>query len=203
VACSFCKPVCQYFWENSSLQEEFEYGELWHRVSSRQKLEGSCPWIFLGSCVLMALSNSLLGQEFEQKWWSHSWETSFLPMVFEYGALWHRTSFRHCGPGSAPCADRNQKDPVPRCFSVPVSRGLPAGPSEQTWWSYLYSQVCSHFWGNSSILGLFGYGALWHRISSRCRWKLEALVPFLCVSKLNVYSDKTLYYCCHMFVCAS
>ncbi|EDL35653.1 mCG148215 [Mus musculus] len=49
----------------------------------RWKQEGSCPWSFLGSCVLMALGGSLLGQEFEQKWWSHlcsqvcqhSWET--------------------------------------------------------------------------------------------------------------------------------
>jgi hypothetical protein len=49
----------------------------------RQKLEGSCPQLFLGSCVLMALGRSLLSQEFEQKWWSHlcfqvcqhSWET--------------------------------------------------------------------------------------------------------------------------------
>ena len=68
----------------------------------RQKLEGSCPWMFLGSCVLMTLGWSLLGQEFEQKWWSylcsqvceHSWETSFLLEVFGYGELWHRISSR-------------------------------------------------------------------------------------------------------------
>jgi hypothetical protein len=52
----------------------------------RQKLEGSCPCLFLGSYVLMALSGSFLGQEIEQKWWfclcsqvcQHSWETSSL-----------------------------------------------------------------------------------------------------------------------------
>jgi hypothetical protein len=46
----------------------------------------------------MALGGSLLGQEFEQKWWSylcsqaclHSWETCFVLAVFEYGTLWHR-----------------------------------------------------------------------------------------------------------------
>ena len=55
-------------------------------LGCRQKPEGSCPQLFLGSCVLMALGGSLLGQEFEQKWWSylcsqvcqHSWETSSL-----------------------------------------------------------------------------------------------------------------------------
>ena len=47
----------------------------------------------------MALDESLLGQEFEQKWWSylcsqvcqHSWEISSLLAVFVYGSLWHRT----------------------------------------------------------------------------------------------------------------
>ena len=38
-----------------------------------QKPEGSCPCLFLGSCVLMALSGSFLCQEFEQKWWSYLW----------------------------------------------------------------------------------------------------------------------------------
>ena len=64
------------------------------------KLEGSCPWLFLGSFVLMSLGGSLLSQEFEQKWWSylcsqvcrHSWETSSFPVVFGYGKLWDRVS---------------------------------------------------------------------------------------------------------------
>ena len=75
----------------------------------RQKSEGSRPRLFLDSCVLMAHGVSLLGQEFEQKWWSylcsqvcqHSWETSSLPVVFGYGALWHRISSGSCGIGSA------------------------------------------------------------------------------------------------------
>ena len=70
------------------------------------KLVGSCPRLFLGSCVLMALSGSLLGQEFEQKWWSylcsqvclHSWETS--------SPQWY-LDMEYCGTGSAPVTDRN------------------------------------------------------------------------------------------------
>ena len=103
VTCLSYKPVCQHSWETSSLLEEFGSGKLWHRVNSgcRRKPEGSFPWLFLSSCILMALGSSLLVQEFEQKWWSylcslicqHSWETSSLPAVFGYGALWHRISF--------------------------------------------------------------------------------------------------------------
>ena len=39
VTCPFCKPVCQYSWETSSLWEEFGCGELWHRISSRVLME--------------------------------------------------------------------------------------------------------------------------------------------------------------------
>jgi hypothetical protein len=39
VAYPSCKPVCQYSLEISCLWEEFEYGELWHRVSSRLQTE--------------------------------------------------------------------------------------------------------------------------------------------------------------------
>jgi hypothetical protein len=59
----------------------------------RWKPEGFCPRLFLGSCVLMALGGSLLGQEFDQKCWSylcsqvfqHSLETSSL---WEEFGLW-------------------------------------------------------------------------------------------------------------------
>jgi hypothetical protein len=34
VACPSWNPFCQYSWVISSLWKEFEYGELWHRVSS-------------------------------------------------------------------------------------------------------------------------------------------------------------------------
>jgi hypothetical protein len=39
VASLSCKPVCLYFWETSSLQEEFRYGELWYRVISGVQIE--------------------------------------------------------------------------------------------------------------------------------------------------------------------
>jgi hypothetical protein len=60
VACPSRKPVCQYSWETTS-QEAFGYGELWHRVNSRcrQKTEGSCPRLLLSSCVLRDPGGSL------------------------------------------------------------------------------------------------------------------------------------------------
>jgi hypothetical protein len=69
----------------------------------RQKPEGSCPQLFLGSCVLMSLDGCFLVLEFEQKWWSylslqvcqHSWESSSLLAVFGNGDLWHRISPGH------------------------------------------------------------------------------------------------------------
>jgi hypothetical protein len=58
-------------------------------VGCRQKPEGSCPQLILGSCVLMTLGGSLLGLEFEEKWWCylclqvwHSLETCSLLVVF-------------------------------------------------------------------------------------------------------------------------
>lgn len=113
--------------------------DTWSSLEYKWKPEGSCPWLFLGFCVLMALDRFLLGQEFEQKWWSylysqicpHSWETSSIPAVFGYGALWHRISSGRCGTGLAPDADSNWKDLVPGCSSVTLSWDLQAGRSEQ------------------------------------------------------------------------
>ena len=70
----------------------------------RQKPEGSCPWLFLGSCVLMALDESLLGQEFEQKWWSHLcsqvcphfWETSSFLVGPGHGKLCSQVCQHSC-----------------------------------------------------------------------------------------------------------
>lgn len=97
-----CNSLFQYFWETSSVEEEFGFGELWYRVRSgcRLKPEGSCHWFLLGSYILSAPCWSLLVQVFEQKWWSypcsqvcqHFWETSSLLVGFGYGELWHRIS---------------------------------------------------------------------------------------------------------------
>ena len=63
------------------------------------------PQLILGSCVLMALSRSLLGQEFEENWWSylclqvfrHSWEIISFLAVFVYVVLWPTISSGHRG----------------------------------------------------------------------------------------------------------
>ena len=168
---SLQKHLCQYSWKTSSLQEEFRYGELWYRVSSGVQTE-TRRILFLGSCVLMALGRSLLGQEFEEKWWSypcskvcrHSWETRFPLAVFVYVVLWHRISSGHRWRPEDSCS----RQPLCSC----VLR-VPGGFSEQQWWSDLHSQACLHSWGAQSLLALFGYGALWQRICYRQRQNLE------------------------------
>jgi hypothetical protein len=64
-------------------------------LGQKWKQEEFCPQLFYDFFVLMALKNSLLGQEFEQNWWSplcsqvyqHPWDSSFLPAGFRYGEL--------------------------------------------------------------------------------------------------------------------
>jgi hypothetical protein len=119
VTCPSCKPVCQYSWETSSLREEFVYGELWYTVNSWVQRETgrilfpTDPWFLCPDGSV----RSLLGQEFEDMWWSYlhsqtslySWETSSLLLAFVYLVL-----------GS---------------IMVPVSWGFRVGSSEQQWWS--------------------------------------------------------------------
>ena len=57
----------------------------------------SCLRLFFGWCVLMALGESLLGQKFEQKWWSflcsQVYQHSGRPVLYGgiwYGELWKR-----------------------------------------------------------------------------------------------------------------
>jgi hypothetical protein len=95
VACLSCKPMCT---PGRPALSRWNLDMESCGTGCRQTLEGSCSRLFLGSCVLMALGRSLLGHEFEQKWWSYlcsqvclySWEISSLPAVFGYRALWHR-----------------------------------------------------------------------------------------------------------------
>jgi hypothetical protein len=82
--------------------------QLWVADGNRKDLFLALPWFLFpdGSWQV------LLGLIIEQKCWSymcslmcwHSWETSSLLMVFEYGALWHKISSGCCGIGSAPGA---------------------------------------------------------------------------------------------------
>jgi hypothetical protein len=63
---------------------------------------------------------------------------------------------------------------------------------ELKWWSYLCLQACQHSWEICSLLAVFGYRRLWHRISSghlrlasypqlfvpllqRAQWKMASL----------------------------
>ena len=71
-----------------------------------------------------------------------------------------------CGTGSALGADGNWKDPVPGCSYVSVFCGLQVGPSEQKRWFYLCSQACQHSFETHSLLVVFEYGVLCHRINS-------------------------------------
>jgi len=76
--CSYlCSQVCQRSWR------------LVFSSGLRQKLEGSWPWLLLGSCIQRALGRFLLGQEYEQKWWSplssqdcpEFWESGSIPHI--------------------------------------------------------------------------------------------------------------------------
>jgi hypothetical protein len=131
------------------------------------KPEGSYPELFLGSCVLTAQGGSLLGQQFEQKWWSylcsqvfwHSWEISYLWEEFGYGELWHRVS--------SGCR-RTLEGSCPRLLLSSCVLRSPGRSLDLKWWSYLCSQACQHSWETSFLPVVFEYGALWHRISYGC-----------------------------------
>lgn len=54
-----------------------------------------------------------------------------------------------------------------------VWRALLGPEFEQKWGSYLCSQMRRHSWETNSLLEVFVYAALWHRISSGRRPRLE------------------------------
>ena len=87
--------------------------------------------------------------------------SALLGYQFSLGGIWLWGTVAQVTPG----AEGNWKDPVPCCSLVPGSQWLLVHPSgqefEQKWWSYLCSQVCWHSWETSSLLRVFGYGALW------------------------------------------
>ena len=69
------------------------------------------------------------------------------------------------------------------CVLMALGRSLLGKVFEQKWWSYLCSQVCQHFLETRSVLVVFLYAELWHRISSR---------PWGTGSALGTDQDKTL-----------
>ena len=126
----------------------------------RQKPEGFCPQLILGTCVLMALGRSLLGQEIEERWWSYlctqvcrySWETSSLMMVFVYVALWPRIN--------SGCR-RTLEDSCPRMLLGSCVLWVSGCSSEEWGWAYLCYQASPHSWVVSYLSVPPGYGALW------------------------------------------
>ena len=140
----------------------------------RQKLEGYCLWLILGSCVLMALGRSLLGQEFEP----NGGLTCAHRSVGTSGrhTLYQRYLGREsCGTGSVHGTDGNWKGPLPG-FSwmfcpegsgqVPLSRSggltctnrLISTPGRPTLGQmYLGMEHC----GMGSALGTVAQGQFW------------------------------------------
>jgi hypothetical protein len=109
LSCPSCKPVCQHYWEASSLWAEFGYGELWHRVSFRLQVENRrilspviswflCPGgsrlFLLGpqiwAEVVVSFVISLLGV------CHHSWEISPLQEGFGYGGYHFLNALSTC-----------------------------------------------------------------------------------------------------------
>ena len=87
---------------------------------------------------------------------------------FSPGRIW---VWRTVAQGQIRGADRNQKDPDLYHSLVPLSRWFWVGPSwarnlTKTGGPYQCSQVCQHSWETSSLVAEFGYGELWHRVSS-------------------------------------
>jgi hypothetical protein len=74
----------------------------------RKKPEGSCPQMFLGSFVLMALVGSLLCQEIEEKWlsylclqvcWPYQENSSLLVVISLCSAVAHDQLWPHTESG--------------------------------------------------------------------------------------------------------
>jgi hypothetical protein len=118
-------------------------------LGCRQKPEGSCPQLILGSCVLMALSGSLWARNLKR----NASLTCAVRCVGTPGrsalSWWYL-----CGTGLALDAEGDQKTPVLGSPTFPVSLGFWACSSEQQWWSY--SQSCPQSWKAHSLLALFG-----------------------------------------------
>jgi hypothetical protein len=56
--------------------------------------------------------------------------------------------------------------------------GSGKGPLSNSGGCFTYTHRLVHSWEDSSFQALFGYGVLWHIISSGYRWKLEGMTGF-------------------------
>jgi hypothetical protein len=129
----------------------------------RQKLEGFCPQLFLGSCVLRSSGRSLRAEVVVLPVLTNLTallETSSLLVAFGYGELWQRISLGQYGTESAPGADGNWKDLVLDCTLVPVSNWLWVGPSWARNLSRSGGLTCAH----RSV------GTLGNPLSPDCTW---------------------------------
>lgn len=125
----------------------------------------SLPVSECGLCLLQACVLVLLGDQFS------------LRRIWVWSAV---------AQGQLLSAEGNQKDPVPACSLIPVlialGRSFLGQEFEQKWWSYLWLQVCWYSWETTSFLDVFGYGELWHMVSSWRRQKPEGTCPRLLLS---------------------
>jgi hypothetical protein len=76
-----------------------------------------------------------------------------------------------CGTGSTPGYRWKPEAFYPwlflgSCVLKTLGGSLLCQEFEQKEWSHLCYQVCQHSWETSSLLAGFGYGELWHRVSS-------------------------------------
>jgi hypothetical protein len=135
----------------------------------RQKLEGSCPQLFLGSYVVMALGRCFLDQELEQKW------LVVLPMLTGVSALLGDQLspggilvWRAVAQGQLQGADKNKRTLswTAPWFLCPKGSGWSLKAEVMVLQACLYSErpaLSQRYSGMEQ--------ALWHRSSSGRRWK--------------------------------
>ena len=108
---------------------------------------------------------SLLGQEFDKKWWSykcsqvcqHSWETSSLLEVIGFIVLWHRISSGFRGKQDSSCPSLLLGFFVLRVLGRPLWAELVILPAFTS---------LSTLLGDSSLQAIFRCVVVWHRIIS-------------------------------------
>ena len=146
------------------LGDQFSQGGIWvwrtvitgSALGCRQKPEGSCPQLILGSYVLMALGGSLLGQGFEEKWWSYlclqvcrySWETSSIYVCSSVAQdqLWAQTVTERLLSQTAPrflCPEGSRRVPLSSSDGSTCTHRLVCTPGRlDLSWCHLGMEPC-------------------------------------------------------------